>query len=47
MQRHVLIVDDEPYVLRGRELGAVGYIKKPSSTAEVIERVRAFLGPEV
>jgi two-component system phosphate regulon response regulator PhoB len=34
-------------VLRGREVGAVGYITKPFSTAAVIERVRAFLGPEV
>jgi len=34
-------------VLRGREVGAVGYITKPFSTAAGIERVRAFLGPEV
>jgi DNA-binding response OmpR family regulator len=34
-------------VLRGRAVGAVGYITKPFSTAEVIKRVREFLGPEV
>lgn len=30
-------------VLRGREVGAAGYITKPFSTADVIERVRAIL----
>jgi len=47
MQRHVLIVDDEPDVLREREVGAIGYITKPFSTAAVVARVRAFFGPEV
>ena len=32
-------------VLRGREVGAAGYITKPFSTTEVIERVRAILDP--
>lgn len=31
-------------VLRGREVGAAGYITKPFSTDEVVERVRAILG---
>jgi two-component system phosphate regulon response regulator PhoB len=31
-------------VLRGREVGAAGYITKPFSTIDVIERVRAILG---
>lgn len=31
-------------VLRGREVGAAGYITKPFSTDEVINRVRAILG---
>ena len=31
-------------VLRGREVGAAGYITKPFSTDEVIGRVRAILG---
>ncbi len=31
-------------VLRGREVGAAGYITKPFSTDEVISRVRAILG---
>jgi two-component system phosphate regulon response regulator PhoB len=31
-------------VLRGREVGAAGYITKPFSTEELIERVRAILG---
>jgi two-component system phosphate regulon response regulator PhoB len=30
-------------VLRGREIGAAGYVTKPFSTAEVISRVRAIL----
>ena len=30
-------------VLRGREVGAAGYITKPFSTNEVIQRVRALL----
>lgn len=30
-------------VLRGREVGAAGYITKPFSTNDVIERVRAIL----
>jgi two-component system phosphate regulon response regulator PhoB len=30
-------------VLRGREIGAAGYITKPFSTADVIERIRAIL----
>ena len=34
-------------VRMGREVGAVGYITKPLSTAEVLERIRAILeGPE-
>jgi DNA-binding response OmpR family regulator len=32
-------------VLRGREVGAAGYITKPFSAEEVIRRVRALLGP--
>jgi two-component system phosphate regulon response regulator PhoB len=32
-------------VLRGREVGAAGYITKPFSTSEVIQRVRALLSP--
>lgn len=32
-------------VLRGREVGASGYITKPFSAEEVIRRVRALLGP--
>ena len=31
-------------VLRGREVGAAGYITKPFTADEVIRRVRAFLG---
>mgnify|MGYP001819620047 CR=1 FL=1 len=31
-------------VLRGREVGAAGYITKPFSTDEVVGRVRAILG---
>ena len=31
-------------VLRGREVGALGYITKPFSTDDVIGRVRAILG---
>jgi len=31
-------------ILRGREVGAVGYITKPFSAEEVVRRVRAFLG---
>ena len=31
-------------VLRGREIGAAGYITKPFSTEEVVTRVRAILG---
>jgi two-component system phosphate regulon response regulator PhoB len=31
-------------VLRGREVGAAGYITKPFSTEELIDRVRAILG---
>jgi len=31
-------------VLRGREVGAAGYITKPFSTEEVIDRVRAIVG---
>ncbi len=31
-------------VLRGREVGAAGYITKPFSTVDVIDRVRAILG---
>ena len=31
-------------VLRGREVGAAGYITKPFSAEEVIRRVRALLG---
>lgn len=31
-------------VLRGREVGAAGYITKPFSTDEVVARVRAILG---
>jgi two-component system phosphate regulon response regulator PhoB len=31
-------------VLRGREVGAVGYITKPFTSEEVIRRVRSFLG---
>jgi len=31
-------------VLRGREVGAVGYITKPFSTAEVVDRVRSIIG---
>jgi DNA-binding response OmpR family regulator len=30
-------------VLRGREIGAAGYVTKPFSTREVISRVRAIL----
>jgi DNA-binding response OmpR family regulator len=33
-------------ILRGHEVGAAGYITKPFSTREVIQRVRALLGPE-
>jgi two-component system phosphate regulon response regulator PhoB len=33
-------------VLRGREIGAAGYITKPFSTDEVIRRVRAILDVE-
>lgn len=31
-------------VLRGREIGAAGYITKPFSTDDVVNRVRAILG---
>jgi DNA-binding response OmpR family regulator len=31
-------------VLRGREVGAAGYITKPFTSEEVIRRVKAFLG---
>ena len=31
-------------VLRGREIGAAGYITKPFSTDDVVSRVRAILG---
>jgi two-component system phosphate regulon response regulator PhoB len=31
-------------VLKGREIGAAGYITKPFSTDEVVSRVRAILG---
>jgi DNA-binding response OmpR family regulator len=31
-------------VLRGREVGAAGYITKPFTAEEVIRRVQAFLG---
>jgi len=31
-------------VLRGREVGAAGYITKPFTAEEVIRRVRTFLG---
>jgi DNA-binding response OmpR family regulator len=31
-------------VLRGREVGAAGYITKPFTAEEVIRRVKAFLG---
>jgi two-component system phosphate regulon response regulator PhoB len=31
-------------VLRGREIGAAGYITKPFSTEDVVSRVRAILG---
>ena len=31
-------------ILRGREVGAVGYITKPFSAEEVVRRVQAFLG---
>lgn len=31
-------------VLRGREIGAAGYITKPFSTEEVVARVKAILG---
>jgi two-component system phosphate regulon response regulator PhoB len=31
-------------VLRGREVGAAGYITKPFSTGDVVKRVRAILG---
>ena len=31
-------------VLRGREIGAAGYITKPFSTDDVVARVRALLG---
>ena len=31
-------------VLRGREIGAAGYITKPFSTEEVVARVQAILG---
>ena len=30
-------------VLRGREVGAAGYITKPFSTTDVIDRIRAIL----
>jgi DNA-binding response OmpR family regulator len=31
-------------VLRGRQVGAAGYITKPFSSEELVERVRAILG---
>jgi len=31
-------------VLRGRDVGAAGYITKPFSTEEVVDRVKAILG---
>lgn len=31
-------------ILRGREVGAVGYITKPFSAEEVVRRVQSFLG---
>ncbi len=31
-------------VLRGREVGAAGYITKPFSTDEVVDRVRSIIG---
>lgn len=31
-------------ILRGREVGAVGYITKPFSAEEVVRRVRSLLG---
>jgi len=31
-------------VLRGREIGAAGYITKPFSTADLIDRIRAIVG---
>ena len=31
-------------VIRGREVGAAGYITKPFSTSEVIHKVRSILG---
>jgi two-component system phosphate regulon response regulator PhoB len=31
-------------VLRGREVGAAGYVTKPFSTADLIDRIRAILG---
>jgi DNA-binding response OmpR family regulator len=33
-------------VLRGHEIGAAGYITKPFSTDDVIDRVQAILGDE-
>lgn len=33
-------------IRRGHDVGAVGYITKPFSTSEVVERVRALLPPE-
>ncbi len=33
-------------VLRGRKVGALGYITKPFSIDEVLERVRSILEPE-
>ena len=38
------VSEQETIVLRGREVGAAGYITKPFSTDEVVERVRAILG---
>jgi two-component system phosphate regulon response regulator PhoB len=32
-------------VLRGREIGAAGYITKPFCTDEVVDRVRTIIGP--
>jgi two-component system alkaline phosphatase synthesis response regulator PhoP len=37
--------DLESDVLRGHEIGAAGYITKPFSTTEVIDRVRSLLEP--
>jgi DNA-binding response OmpR family regulator len=34
-------------VLRSREVGAVGYITKPFSTDEVVDRVRSIIDPPI